>query len=136
MTVLADAAAIYVGDVAAVAVYQGTRRVWPAWTGTAATGAFLASDNSVHITVAATRAALQVPSVPILVTLDQASRDWAATHPTTSAIWWSSDGQPLYVMAPGAGVDYIDLGDLAANEAAPTELRWRRLSEFDLVFNP
>jgi hypothetical protein len=135
MTVLADAAAIYAGDVAAVAVYAGTRRIWPPWTGTAASGVI----NEVHvvtITFAATWVALQVPATPILLTLDQGSRDWTATHPTGSAQWRSSDGQRMFVFSQGSSLDQPDLADLVANEGAPVELRWRSGSEWELVFNP
>jgi hypothetical protein len=123
--------------VAAVAVYAGTRRIWPPWTGTAATGVFSSTPNSrVDITVAATRAVLQVPATPILLTLDQGTHDWSVTHPMWSVTWRSSDGQPLFVFLPGSLSDYPYLVDLVANEGAPVELRWRTGSEWELVFNP
>jgi hypothetical protein len=120
MTVLMDAAAIYVGDVAAVAVYQGTRRVWPAWTGTPAS--VTADPDPLHtrllVSVDATRTQMQVPVTPLLVVLDPAARDLAALKPTVGTAWTDRDGVSMVILSPP------NASRLASLEGAPVELHW------------
>jgi hypothetical protein len=137
MTVLADAAAIYVGDVAAVAVYQGSRRIWPLRTGVEADGVLDGSRQAVIITVAATMAELQAAATTIDLTFDQGALDWAATHGGVAAFWYCSDGQQLRVFPAGDPFGGPPtLADLIAAQGAPLELRWTTGSEFELVFHP
>jgi hypothetical protein len=137
MTVLADAAAIHVGDVAAVAVCQGSRRIWPPWTGTAAVGVFTSVPvETVDITVAATLAELEATATTIDLTFDQGALDWAANNLRNPPAWFSSDGRPMYVHVVGDANTVPVFADLIAARGWPLELRWTTGIEFELVFNP
>jgi hypothetical protein len=119
MTVLADAAAIYVGDVAAVAVYQGARRVWPAWTGTLATvTADTGGATRLLVSVDATRTQMQVPVKPLLVLVARGARDLAAQHPTAGTVWTDRDGGTMVILSPPNASRLVSL------EGAPVELHW------------
>jgi hypothetical protein len=118
MTVLADAAAIHVGDVAAVAVYQGTRRIWPPLTGTPATVTVDTVGVRLLVGVDATRAQLQVPVTALRVVLDQGVRDWAALHPTVGTAWTDRDGGAMVILSPPNASRLVSL------EGDPVELHW------------
>jgi hypothetical protein len=119
MTVLMDAAAIYAGGVAAVAVYQGTRRIWPPLMGTPATvTADTGGATRLLVSVDATRAQMQVPVTPLLVSVDQGARDLAALHPSAGTVWTDRDGGTMVVLSPPNASRLVSL------EGAPVELHW------------
>jgi hypothetical protein len=123
MTLLGEASAIYVGAVAASAVYLGDVKVWPV-----ALPPLTAVGTTYRLDVNWPLSALAGKVSPITVTLEQSYRDYAAAHPLESVQTFDSAGAFINVFAPGTLVGVVDLLD----QGAPLVLASRQDGAFEL----